>query len=98
MALNFHIDRKKKRNKLHLWLQGDFDGSSAMELVHELNIIFDLADTIYIHTQGISLVLPFGREVFLKTRPYYKKACRKLIFTGGWSRWIAPKNTKRVVE
>jgi hypothetical protein len=96
MALNFHIDRKKERNKLHLWLQGDFDGSSAMELVHELNIIFDLADTIYIHTQGISFVLPFGREVFLKTRPYYKKVCRKLIFTGEWSRWIAPKNTKRV--
>jgi ABC-type transporter Mla MlaB component len=98
MALNFHIDRKREQNKLHLWLQGDFDGSSAMELVDELKNFSDLADTIYIHTQDISLVQPFGREVFLKTRPYYKRACEKLIFTGGWSRWIAPKNTKRVVE
>jgi len=36
MAVNFRIQRHRKNDELHLNLIGDFDGSSAMELLHEL--------------------------------------------------------------
>ncbi|RJP39529.1 MAG: hypothetical protein C4548_11645 [Desulfobacteraceae bacterium] len=98
MAINFRIIRQKEKDKLHLRLQGDFDGSSALELVNALKDAPDSADAIYIHTQDIASMLPFGREVFINTYPDYKRVCGKMVFTGDWGSHIAPKNKKKALH
>jgi anti-anti-sigma regulatory factor len=98
MAINFKIIRQKEKDKLHLRLQGDFDGSSALELVNALKDASGAADTIYIHTQDISSMLPFGRDVFINTYPDYKGIFGKLVFTGGWGSQMSPKKIKKVLH
>jgi anti-anti-sigma regulatory factor len=98
MAINFRILRQKEKDKLHLRLQGDFDGSSALELVNALKDAPDSADAIYIHTHDVSSMLPFGREVFINNYPDYKRVCGKMVFTGVWGVRLHPKKLKEVMH
>ena len=82
MASNFKILVHRNSNNLHLKLIGDFDGSSAHQL---LNLIDrqNLEDAeIFIHTNCLTEMVPFGRDVFIHNlRPLMKKAV-KIFFTG----------------
>jgi len=82
MASNFHIFSYKTRDSLHLKLAGDFDGSSAHELINTL--ISHGADfyQIFVDTNGIKTIHPFGNAVFQKKRGGLKKQFRNLIFIG----------------
>jgi hypothetical protein len=63
MARNFNIYSFKTRDSLHLKLAGDFDGSSAHELI---NVLLDHSRDcfdIFIDTDGLKSVHPFGIEV-----------------------------------
>ena len=91
MALNFRINRKRKNSRLYLKLSGDFDGSSALELVRELERASAKADSVYVDTCGLSSVLDFGEEVFLKKCPITSNADQKLIFCGEYGDRLTPK-------
>jgi len=82
MAVNFRIQRHRKNDELHLNLIGDFDGSSAMELLHELRRHVGKARKIYVHTCFVSSMMPFGEEVFKKQFRLSGKNPDKLVFTG----------------
>jgi len=66
MASNFKINIATKRNEIDLKLTGDFDGTSAYELINTLKECPADISKIFIHTNGLKIVFPFGRDLFRK--------------------------------
>jgi hypothetical protein len=89
MASNFRIYCHQSRDNLHLKLTGDFDGSSAYELINLLKNYGGIARRIFIHTCFLSSVCSFGLDVFQKSRTI-KKLSRILTFTGEYGNKLAP--------
>ena len=89
MASNFKIFSYKTSDGLHLKLAGDFDGSSAHELINMLKAHHTSVDQIFVHTSNLTSIHPFGRDVF-------KKNCainglrRGLIVTGKYEAIMDP--------
>ena len=73
--------RTKSKN-LHLKLIGDFDGSSALELINMLKENYSKSEKIVIDTRGLCSVHPFGRDVFWKNCTGLNNKSRNVIFTG----------------
>ena len=88
MATNFKIFSHKNSDNLHLKLMGDFDGSSAHELIHTLTKYHGNARRIFIHTCALSSVHPFGLNVFQKNSSI-KKLSQSMTFTGEYGDTIA---------
>ncbi len=93
MARNFRITSLRRNGALHLRLSGDFDGMSAMELIYALKEHIALAGTIFIETDGLSTLLPFGREVFQKNFSFSSRLSQKFVFVGNPGRQLAPSGT-----
>jgi ABC-type transporter Mla MlaB component len=90
LASNFKIFSFKNKDSIHLRLSGDFDGSSAHELINTLieqNVgIWD----IYIDTNNLKTIHPFGIDVFQKNLNGIKKQLKNLIYVGANKHQIAP--------
>lgn len=85
MASNFKILIHRNSNNLDLKLMGDFDGSSAHQLINLIDRDNLGASEIFIHTNCLKEVIPFGRDVFVHNlRPLMKKP-PKIIFTGDYA-------------
>ena len=82
MASNFQIYSFKTNNSLHLKLSGDFDGSSAHELIHTLTKYNKGFYEIFIDTDDLNSIHPFGREVFQKKLGALKKQFHGITFLG----------------
>ena len=89
MASNFRIYCHQNRDNLHLKLMGDFDGSSAYELINTLKKYRGIVGRIFIHTCFLSSVCSFGLDVFQKSSTI-KKLSRILTFTGEYGNKLAP--------
>ena len=89
MASNFKIICHKNSENLHLKLMGDFDGSSAYELINTLKKYRGIAGRVFIHTCFLSSVHSFGLDVFQKNC-LIKKLSRILTFTGEYGNKLAP--------
>jgi anti-anti-sigma regulatory factor len=63
MASNFKIFQHQNSDSFHLKIIGDFDGSSAHQLIRELKNHKGNARHIYIHTSTLTFVHPFGIDV-----------------------------------
>jgi len=94
MASNFKISVHRNSDSLDLKLMGDFDGTSACEL---LNVMMEKCagvHRVFIHTDGLKDIYPFGQDTFqnslylLKDRPF------RLVFTGENAGSIAPERNK----
>jgi len=64
MASNFRIFSHRNSDNLHLKLKGDFDGSSAHQLINTPKEQNGNVSKIFIHTYNLSSMNPFGLEVF----------------------------------
>jgi hypothetical protein len=82
MASNFRIYRHRTRGSLHLKLDGDFDGNSAHELINTLTDYGTGFDQIFIDTNDLKTIYPFGRNVFKKNLGRFNKKLNRLIFIG----------------
>jgi hypothetical protein len=89
MASTFRILSHETRNSLHLKLTGDFDGSSAHELINTLIERGTGFYQIFIDTNDIKTIHPFGRDVFQKKLGSFNKQFSNLIFIGGNEHKIA---------
>ncbi|MFO7970297.1 MAG: hypothetical protein R6U40_00950 [Desulfobacterales bacterium] len=89
MALNFKIICHKNSKNLHLKLMGDFDGSSAYELINTLKKYNGNARKVFVDTCSLLSVHPFGLDVFQKNCAV-KKLSRTLTFTGEYGDRLAP--------
>ena len=82
MASNFQIYSFKTRDSLHLKLAGDFDGSSAYELINTLTEHGKGFYEIFIDINDLKSIHPFGRDVFQKNLRSSNKLYRNLVFIG----------------
>jgi hypothetical protein len=69
MAKNFHIFQHRTQDTLHMKLTGDFDGSSAAELIHVLKSSRLPFYQVFIDTSELKDIHPFGLEVFQRRLP-----------------------------
>jgi len=90
MASNFQIYSYKTRDSLNLKLNGDFDGNSAHELINILIAAGIGFREIFIDTNGLKTIYPFGRDVFQKNLSRIKKQLKNLIIVGANKYKIAP--------
>lgn len=66
MALNFHVFSYETRDTLHLKLSGDFDGTSAFQLLETLKKHGAGFEKIFIDVNDLKTIYPFALEVFQK--------------------------------
>jgi len=90
MAASFRIVMRENSDKLHLRLTGDFDGSSAFELLEVLKNKAHGVRKVFIHTSGLAEVHPFGLGVFEKRASELKEDLRKIHFTGNKAELVSP--------
>ncbi len=83
MAVNFRIASKElDTQSTALKLFGDFDGSSAWELINALNDNTREAGKIAINTDGLRAINPFGLDVYLPNMSKLKKTRSNIQVTG----------------
>lgn len=90
MASNFQILIFKTKESLHLKLAGDFDGSSAHELIKTLIEHSEGKWDIYIDTNNLKTFHQFGIDVFQKNLNGIKRQLNNLIFVGANKHKITP--------
>jgi hypothetical protein len=75
---------------MHLRLWGEFDGSSAHQLLNTIKKYCGNCARIFIHTNCLRHIIPFGRGVFLSNLHFLKGETVQLIFTGKNASQLAP--------
>ena len=94
MARNFKIRTHRNSDSIHLNLLGDFDGSSAHELVELLRKKCHGISKVFIHTNALKEIHPFGRNVFLNNLDSLNENCGNVLFTGEHAEELAPEGSK----
>jgi anti-anti-sigma regulatory factor len=89
MAMNFKIFQLKNRNSVHLTLNGDFDGTSAHELINTLKSYGADVHQVFINTNGLTSVHPFGQVVLYRNLPTIRQGSRNLVFIGNHGRRLS---------
>ena len=90
MASNFKILIHRNSDNLHLKLMGDFDGSSAHQLLNLVSKNSPNASRIFIHTSCVKSIMPFGRKVFQDNFYNLKDNPVNLVFTGEKASELSP--------
>ena len=93
MASNFRISVHRNSDNVHLKLMGDFDGTSAWELLDVLKKNSDGVRKVIIHTSSLKNVYPFGRNTFHQNLCDLKSHQIQILFTGGNAKMIAPEKS-----
>ena len=94
MATNFKIYIHRNSENVHLKLFGDFDGSSAYELLNALKNNCGSASKIFVHTGCLKRIYPFGREVFQNNFNTLNGGSHAVLFTGKEAPRLIPENNK----
>ena len=82
MATNFKIAAHRNGGTLHLKLVGDFDGTSAHELLNTLKKSGDQTSRVFVDTGSLRNIYPFGLNVFHTNLNILKGRSLDLVFTG----------------
>jgi hypothetical protein len=88
----------KNRNILHLKLTGDFDGTSALQLIHSLRTRKNRAAKVFIHTSDLNHIHPFGKNVFENSLDSLSGKVISLVFTGEKAKQLKPKRGKTTLS
>jgi hypothetical protein len=86
MASNFTISILRKDKNIHFNLSGDFDGSSASELIHLIRANCKDDSQVYIHTNMLTgKIHPFGQRIFHNNFRVLMKKSSKFTLTGKYA-------------
>ena len=86
MAKNFHVSaRKLGSQSLALQLFGDFDASSACELINILDDGVKTSSKVAIDTDGLRTINAFGLDVFLPRMSKLNNTLADIKVTGRFS-------------
>lgn len=86
MAKNFRVCTKEiNKNALALRLSGDFDATSACELIDLLDDIVKKTDKVAIDTSGLKTISAFGLDVFLPRMNRLGRKWTDIQITGRYS-------------
>ncbi len=94
MASNFKISIHRNSNSLDLKLMGDFDGTSACELLNAMKENCDGVARVLVNTSGLKDIYPFGQDTFQNSLYLLKDRAFRLVFTGENAGSIAPERNK----
>ena len=89
MAVNFRIHTHLNTDSLHLKLFGDFDGTSAHQLINVLERNCKGTRKVFIHTNCLKEVYPFACGVLHNHLNTIRGQYKSLIFTGDHADTIA---------
>lgn len=90
MPSNFRIFAHKNSDNLHLKLTGDFDGSSALQLINHLKERGRGVSRVFIHTNCLKDIHPFGQQVFQRNLSTLDRQSISYVFTGENAVQLAP--------
>jgi anti-anti-sigma regulatory factor len=90
MATNLRITVHRNSENLHLKLMGDFDGNSAYELLDAIRTQSQHSSRIFIHTDGLKAIEPFGLDVFHSHFDLLKGKSMEFVFAGKNAATFAP--------
>ena len=90
MASNFRIFVHCNSESVHLKLAGDFDGTSAFELLDVVKRNGPGLRRVFIHTSSLKSIHPFGLHIFETNFSDLKGSSFQLLFTGEYAQQIAP--------
>ena len=82
MAANFAVVAGRSGHTAVLRLEGDFDATSAWELIYAIKKLPAESPKISIQTDGLRNIHPFGVDVFQTFRRSLNGYCPKLDFIG----------------
>jgi hypothetical protein len=82
MSRRFEIFVHKNSDNLHLKLIGEFDGSSALQLINYLKRVGHGVSTVFIHTNCLKDIHPFGQHIFQQNLSNLKRKTVSYVFTG----------------
>ncbi|MCK4728845.1 MAG: hypothetical protein KAT27_07980 [Desulfobacterales bacterium] len=94
MASNFRISVHRNSNHLDLKLKGDFDGTSACQLLDALKENCNGVAKVSVNTSGLREIHPFGRDTFQNSLYLLKHLPIRLVFTGEKAAGIAPERNR----
>lgn len=97
MSIHFKVAFRKNNGNLHVSPRGDFDGSSACELVNLLQEQYDGKGRVFINTQNLRKVCPFGCTTFKCNINQSRVPAGQLFFKGEKGFEIAPNGSKVIV-
>ena len=90
MALNFKIKTSKVDNeRIVIRMSGDFDGSSAWELIHKMNEYSETYEVIEVDTDGLKELIPFGRSTFMSHGKSLRQTPSRFVVTGGYAPYFS---------
>ena len=90
MASNFRIRFQRNGGNLHITLKGDLDGSSAHVLFDTLKRHYGDRAKVYVNTDGLTEVHPFGWAVLQSNLSALKGKSANIVFTGKYSNTLSP--------
>jgi len=93
MASNFGITVDKNSDGHGLKLAGDFDGTSAYELIYAIKKLPGDTLKIYICTNGLKTINPFGLDIFHKFMRSLNGQSAQIVFTGNHVSKLFPGNS-----
>lgn len=82
MSPKFELSSHRTNDILHLQLVGEFDGSSACELIKKIREDGSGASKILVDTTGVQSVHPFGKIVLQNSLGQVSRKLIGLTFTG----------------
>ena len=94
MASNFGIAIDRNSDGFGLQLEGDFDGTSAYELIYAIKKLPEDTVKLYIYTNGLKTIHPFGLDVFQKFMRSLNGQSAKIVFTGNNAPQLSPVNSR----
>jgi hypothetical protein len=96
MASNFEITTDQKSDGFGLKLAGDFDATSAWELIYAIKKLPEDAKRVAIFTDGLKDILPFGLHVFHRFMQSLNGRSNRIVFTGSNASRLSPEIPKLV--
>ena len=94
MSTNFQVTLQKHCGDIHLHPSGDFDGSSAFELIALINRHYNGSGEVVIDTSKLRKIFPFGTSIFRGKIKEMRIPKNRLCFKGEKGHDLAPEGCK----
>jgi anti-anti-sigma regulatory factor len=91
MASNFGIDVDRNSDGIGMKLAGDFDGTSAYELIYAIKKLPEETQKLCIYTNNLKTIHPFGLDIFHKFIRSLNRQSAKIVFTGNNASQLSPR-------
>ena len=94
MASNFGLAIDRNSDGFGLKLAGDFDVTSVHELIYAIEKLPEDTVKLYIYTNGLKTIHPFGLDIFHKFMHSLNGQSAKIVFTGNFASQLSPGNSR----